>query len=68
MANLTFERWLDKVDDTFIDKVGIDRDSFPDQDYWSMYEDGLTPGEAVYQAVENEYGWEGLIAFNLESE
>jgi len=65
---MTFELWLEKVNNEFIDKTGIDRDSFPDQDYWVWYEEGLTPGEAVYNAIENEYGREGLEAFGLESD
>lgn len=64
---MTFEMWLDKVDAAFIDITGIDRDSWPDQDYWNMYDSGLTPREAVIDAIENEYGDSGLEAFGLES-
>lgn len=60
-----FEEWLLKVDAEFIAIIGIDRDSWPDQDYWSMWEGGDTPSEAVSSAIENEYGEEGLAAFNL---
>jgi hypothetical protein len=63
-----FESWLDKVDSCFIKVTGLDRDSWPDQDYWEMYEAGDTPLEAVVSAIENEYGQEGLEAFGLEIE
>lgn len=61
-----FESWLEAVDRAFIKLVGLDRDSWPDQDYWGMFEDGLTPIEAVIDAIQNEYGEEGLEAFGLE--
>lgn len=60
-----FESWLEAVDRAFIKLVGLDRDSWPDQDYWNMFEDGLTPVEAVIDAIQNEYGEEGLEAFGL---
>lgn len=63
---MTFEQWLDKVDDSFNRITGIDRDTWPDQDYWDMFDSGLTPDEAVANAIENEYGDEGLLAFGLE--
>jgi hypothetical protein len=63
---MTFEKWLDKVDEVFIKVTGLDRDTWPDQDYWSMFDAGDTPLEAVIAAIENEYGDEGLEAFGLE--
>lgn len=63
---MTFEQWLDKVDDSFNRITGIDRDTWPDQDYWEMFDSGLTPDEAVANAIENEYGDAGLEAFGLE--
>ena len=63
---MTFESWLDKVDDCFIKVTGLDRDTWPDQDYWNMWNDGLTPMEALLESIENEYGEEGLEAFGLE--
>lgn len=62
---MTFENWLDKVDDSFTRITGLDRDSWPDQDYWDMFDSGLTPDEAVATAIENEYGEEALEAFGL---
>lgn len=63
---MEFESWLDKVDACFIKVTGMDRDSWPDQDYWAMFDAGDTPMEATIAAIENEYGEEGLIAFGLE--
>lgn len=63
---MTFESWLDKVDSCFIRVTGLDRDSWPDQDYWNMFDSGLTPMEALIESIENEYGEEGLEAFGLE--
>lgn len=63
---MIFEQWLDKVDDSFNRITGLDRDTWPDQDYWDMFDSGLTPLEALATAVENEYGEEGLAAFGLE--
>lgn len=63
---MTFEKWLDKVDAVFIKITGLDRDTWPDQDYWSMFDAGDTPREAVIAAIENEYGDAGLEAFGLE--
>lgn len=65
---MTFESWLDKVDEAFIKIVGLDRDSWPDQDYANMYEDFCSPIEAVAQAIYNEYGDEGVEAFGLSKE
>lgn len=65
---MTFEHWLIAVDAVFVAIVGMDRDSWPDQDYWTMFDGGYTPKEAVASAVYNEYGEEGLAAFNLEQD
>ena len=63
---MTFESWLEAVDRMFIKVTSLDRDSWPDQDYWSMFDSGLTPMEALLEAIENEYGEAGLEAFGLE--
>lgn len=62
---MSFEAWLKKVDAEFIKVVGLDRDSWPDQDYWTMWDAGDSPMDAVFAAIENEYGEEGLDAFGL---
>lgn len=65
---MTFESWLEKVDSCFIRVTGLDRDSWPDQDYWNMFDSGLTPMEALRESIENEYGEEGLEEFGLAVE
>ena len=60
-----FEAWLAAVDKAFQRITGLDRDTWPDQDYWNMFESGDSPTEAVIAAIENEYGEEGLEAFGL---
>ena len=65
---MTFESWLDKVDACFIKVTGMGLDSWPDQDYWAMFDAGDTPMEATIAAIENEYGEEGLEAFGLAVE
>ena len=60
-----FESWLEAVDRMFIKITGLDRDTWPDQDYWNMFDSGDTPMEAVIASIENEYGEEGLEAFGL---
>lgn len=63
-----FESWLEAVDRVFVRVTGMDRDSWPDQDYWAMFEAGDTPLEATIAAIENEYGEEALEAFGLAVE
>lgn len=60
-----FESWLKAVDRCFINATAMSRDCWPDQDYWNMFESGLTPMEAMIEAIENEYGEEGLEAFGM---
>ena len=61
-----FESWVEAVDRMFTKITGLDRDSWPDQDYWNMFEEEYSPMEAVIAAIENESGEEGLEAFGLE--
>ncbi len=63
-----FESWLAAVDTVFIRLIGLDREGFPDQDYWNMFESGSTPVEAVIDAIESEWGYEGLIELGLAVE
>lgn len=64
---LSFKNWMAKVDALFIETVGLPCDCWPDQDYYYFWEDGFSPQEMLVEAVENEYGDEGLEAFGLES-
>jgi len=63
---MTFEAWIQKVNELFIGHVGLDRDSWPDQNYYDMFESDYTPLDAIMEAVENEYGEDGLISFGLD--
>lgn len=63
---MDFDNWMNKVDSHFIMITGLDRDSWPDQDYWAMFDEGMTPREAVVAAIENEYGEAGLETFGIE--
>jgi hypothetical protein len=63
---MTFEVWIQKVDELFIYHVGLNRDSWPDQNYYDMFESNYTPLDAIVEAVENEYGEDGLISFGLD--
>lgn len=65
---MTFDDWLEQVDSCYIRVTGLDRDSWPDQDYWNMFDSGLTPMEALRESIENEYGEEGLEEFGLAVE
>ena len=40
---MNFEKWLDKVDEQFVAITKLDRDTWPDQDYWSMFDDEMAP-------------------------
>ena len=64
---LDFDTWAEAVNKEFINRTGMDRDMWPDQDYYDMWEGGLTPVEAFAEAIENEYGLEGLATFGLEA-
>ena len=63
---MDFDNWMEAVDADFVKITGLDRDSWPDQDYWSMFDDEMTPREAVIAAIENEYGEAGLETFGIE--
>lgn len=65
---MTFEEWLASVDRFFVKLTGLDRDSWPDQDYYTWFEEEIDPAEAVALAIENEYGEYGLKSFGLEIE
>ena len=65
---MNFESWLEAVDRCFINATGMFRDDWPDQDYWNMFDSGLTPMQATIEAIENEYGEEALEEFGLAVE
>jgi len=52
---MTFEQWMLKVNKLFVEMFGLDSDCFEDWDYYSAYEEGLTPIEAFqYYMEEND--------------
>lgn len=65
---MEFKAWYVEVDKAFIELTSLDRDSWPDQDYYLMWESDYSPKEAVIAAIENEYGEAGLEAFGLAVE
>jgi hypothetical protein len=62
---MTFEQWYEQVDVEFCKATGVDRDSWPDADYFTMWESELSPVEAVAEAIGSEYGEAGVDAFGL---
>ncbi len=62
---MTFEEFYAAVDAEFIKATGVDRDSWPDADYYEMWEADFTPIEAVARAIGEEYGEMGADAFGL---
>lgn len=50
------ETWLAKVDKIFLDKFGVDRDSFPDWNWAECCEVGYSPREAFDAFHEEMYG------------
>jgi hypothetical protein len=54
-VNDRFEAWLLELDSTCHNEMGISYKDLPDQHYRDWFEDGLTPEDAYYQLMENEY-------------
>ena len=50
---MTFETWLEMADAIIVRQTGLDRDSFPDWDWWNAFDDGLTFSEAVDMFLED---------------
>ena len=64
---MSFKTWMARVDALMIETVGMPCDCWPDQNYYDMWEEGYSPEQMLAEAVEVEYGEEGLEAFGLES-
>lgn len=62
---MNFQDWCARVNTLFIKHVGLDRDSWPDQNYYDMWEADYSPIEAVAAAVYNEYDMLGLETYGL---
>lgn len=50
-----FEAWLKELDDITHTETGLSYNDFPDQLFKNWFEDGLTPEDAYYQLMEEEY-------------
>ena len=52
---MDFETWLQMADAIIVRKTGMDRESFPDWDWWNAFDDGLTFSEATDTFLEELY-------------
>ncbi len=50
-----FEAWLIALDDICLDEMGVSYKDLPDQLFKDWFEEGLTPEDAYYRLMENEY-------------
>jgi hypothetical protein len=50
---MTFDSWTERIDYLLMQKIGLYSSDLPDQEYMDMYEDGLTPVQAVNEILEN---------------
>jgi len=50
-----FEAWLRALDDICLDEMGVSYQDLPDQSFKDWFDDGLSPEDAYYQMIENEY-------------
>lgn len=52
---MTFEQWIEMADAIIIKRTGLDRESWPDWNWYDAFEDGLTFSEAVEDFLEDLY-------------
>lgn len=52
---MDFETWLHMANGIIVRKTGMDREGFPDWDWWNAFDDGLTFSEAVDTFLEDLY-------------
>ena len=50
-----FEAWLRALDDICLDEMGVSYQDLPEQCFKNWFDDGLSPEDAYYQMIENEY-------------
>jgi hypothetical protein len=50
-----FEVWLKALDGICQTEMGISYKDLPDQHFRDWFDDGLSPEDAYYQMIENEY-------------
>lgn len=48
---MTFEEWKHAVDLAIQRKCGLSADDMPEWDYWSAYDDGVSPSKAAAMAI-----------------
>lgn len=46
------EFFLGQVDDILLDLIGLTSNDLPDQDWYGMVQDGVSPEEAAHRALE----------------
>ena len=49
--DMTFQEWKKKVDASIEKKCGLDSDGLPDWDYYTAWQEGVTPSSAATQAI-----------------
>lgn len=49
---MDFETWLSMADGIVIKRTGMDRECFPDWDWWMAFDDGLSFSEAANDFLE----------------
>jgi hypothetical protein len=52
---MTFEDWLEMANAVVIARTGMDRESFPDWEWWGAFDEGLTFSEASDMFLEDLY-------------
>lgn len=52
---MDFETWLQMADAIIVRQTGMDRESFPDWDWWAAFDDGLTFRDATDSFLEDLY-------------
>jgi len=55
---MTFEKWMEQVDDAVAAKTGMSYMDLPDVEYYFMFEDETPASEAARIALETA-GWRG---------
>lgn len=53
MGKTKFEAWMERVDAAIESWYGLSSDDLPDVEYYDMFEDGWTPGDAAQYALDN---------------
>lgn len=51
---MNFEKWMNKVDDYLISKVGMSSEDLPDYHWMDDYEDELSPKESALNYLAEE--------------